>query len=83
MKITLSHFINLIQQQHRIRPPRLSQCLHYQPRAAGDVSTAVAPYFCFVTHATERDALEWAVEGTGDGLAEGGFACAWGADEAV
>jgi hypothetical protein len=43
----------------------------------------VASNFGFVTDTAEGDALEGTVEGSCDGLAEGGFACSWGADEAM
>lgn len=83
MKITLAHFINLIQQKHCITPPRFPQSLDDQPGSASDVRAAMASDLGLVTHAAEGDTLEGSVERTCNGLPEGSFSSAWGADEAV
>lgn len=56
----------------------LSEHLHNRPRATSHICVLMSPDLRFVVYAVLGYALEGSVEGFGYGLAEGGFACAWG-----
>jgi len=71
------------QQQNNIRPARLPQRLHNQPRPTRHIRPPVSPDLRLVAYPAQGYALERPVERLGDGLPQGGFAGARGADEAV
>jgi hypothetical protein len=81
VEIRLTDFVDFVEEDDGVWAGGFAEGLDYEPGAGCDVGASVTADFGFVADAAEGDALEGAVEGSGDGLAEGGFAGAGGTDE--
>ena len=75
-------FVDFIEHEDGVAGGGLAEVLDDASGHGADVGAAVAADFRLVAHAAEGHADEFAAEGAGDGLAEGGFADPGGADEA-
>lgn len=69
----LTHLVDFIEQNERVRGLRLLQCLDDLARHGADIGPAVAADLGLVAHAAQRDANEFAPRGLRDRLAERGL----------
>src|SRR5208337_4110558 len=76
------HLVHLVEEEHGIARPRLSDGLNDLSRKGSYIGLAVAADLGLVAQASEADAHEAALKGAGDAPAERGLARARRADEA-
>mmetsp|Transcript_105620 Transcript_105620/g.305638 ORF Transcript_105620/g.305638 Transcript_105620/m.305638 type:complete len:439 (-) Transcript_105620:898-2214(-) len=74
--------VDLVDEHHRVRGLQNLQGLDELAGHGADVGTSVPSELGNIVHASDGEAVELAVEGSGDALADGGLADAWRADEA-
>mmetsp|Transcript_29204 Transcript_29204/g.56461 ORF Transcript_29204/g.56461 Transcript_29204/m.56461 type:complete len:553 (-) Transcript_29204:1689-3347(-) len=77
----LTHLVDLIEQDQRVRRLGFFQRLNDLAGHRPDIGPAVAPNFAFVTHTTQRDANKFTSSGLGDRFPKRGFAHAGRADQ--
>src|SRR3954463_13605516 len=61
-----SHFVQLVQEYHRISALHAPKGLYDPARQRANVSSAVSTDFCLVTHAAERDSRKLASQRIGN-----------------
>ena len=69
-----THFVNFVQQEHRVGAFGLADALDNAPRHRADIRPAVAADFAFVTHAAQRHTHEFAPQGPRNGFSQRRFA---------
>jgi hypothetical protein len=74
-------FVDLIEQHERVTRASALEALNDSSGHGSHIGSAVPPDFCFVTHATQAGAHKLAFDRPGDGLSQGCFADARGAQE--
>ena len=73
----LAQLVDFIKHDHRVAGAGFFQRLDQFAGHGADVGTAMPLDFRFVAHAAQAEAVELAIQGIGDGLANAGFADPW------
>ncbi len=79
--VALPHLVDFVEHDDRVHHFDILQGLHQLAWLGPDVGAAMPLDFGFVAHAAHAEAIEWAAQRFGDGLANAGLAHPWRAHQ--